>query len=80
MLNALRAADGETLKDFLTVYQQDFHKLFCDVSYSWWDAMTTGTDEAFEKYTQATIPQRKSSRRSSGSWPRPKAKGNFPPS
>ena len=55
MLNGLRGAADETLKDFLSAYQEDYHKLFCDVSYSWWDAMTTGSDEAFEKYTDATI-------------------------
>ena len=55
MLSGLRGAAGETLKDFLSAYQEDYHKLFCDVSYSWWDAMTTGSDEAFEKYTDATI-------------------------
>lgn len=55
MMNAVGGFAAETLSGFLSEYQQDYHKLFCDVSYSWWDAMTLGTDEAFEKYTQATI-------------------------
>ena len=55
MMSAIGGFAAETLNGFLAEYQQDYHKLFCDVSYSWWDAMTLGTDEAFEKYTQATI-------------------------
>ena len=55
MMSAIGGFAAETLDGFLAEYQQDYHKLFCDVSYSWWDAMTLGTDEAFEKYTQATI-------------------------
>lgn len=46
---------AERLRHFMTEYQNDFHRLYCGVSYSWWDAMTTGTEEAFEKYTQASI-------------------------
>jgi peptidyl-dipeptidase A len=55
MFNATGGSAVETLRDFLAEYRHDYHKLFCDVSYSWWDAMTIGTDETFERYTQATI-------------------------
>ncbi len=55
MFNVSSGSAADTLEEFLAEYQQDYHKLYCDVSYSWWDAMTTGTDEAFQKYTQATI-------------------------
>lgn len=55
MFSAVCGSAAETLRGFLDEYQRNFHELFCNVSYSWWDAMTTGSDEAFEKYTQATI-------------------------
>ena len=45
----------EAFRAFMAEYQTEYHRLYCDVSYSWWDAMITGTEEAFSKYSDATL-------------------------
>ena len=36
-------------------YQIDYHKMYCDISYSWWDAMISGDEKAFEKSAAAQL-------------------------
>lgn len=45
----------ERLATFMKQYQDDYLKMYCDVSYTWWDAMITGSEEAFEKTSQAEL-------------------------
>ena len=52
-LSANEAADE--LRAFLRQYQSDYHTMYCDVSYSWWDAAVTGSAEAFEKSAKAQL-------------------------
>ncbi len=49
------ANSAKSLTQFMKQYQTDFHKMYCDVSYSWWDAMITGNEKAFEKSSQAQL-------------------------
>ncbi len=58
MQSHLMATDSESvnkLRAFMNQYQADFHKMHCDMSYSWWDAMITGDKKAFEKSAEATL-------------------------
>ncbi|MDO5552721.1 MAG: M2 family metallopeptidase [Planctomycetia bacterium] len=41
--------EGRELLTFLEQYEEEYRKMYCDVSYSWWDAMITGDAKAFEK-------------------------------
>ena len=45
----------ERLDAFMQQYQEDYRQMYCDVSYTWWDAMIGGSPEAFEKSAQATL-------------------------
>ena len=45
----------ERLAEFMDRYQKDYVKLYCDVSYTWWEAMITGSEEAFQKSSEATL-------------------------
>ncbi|MDO5579777.1 MAG: M2 family metallopeptidase [Planctomycetia bacterium] len=46
---------GKELTAFMKQYQDDYHKMACDISYSWWDAMITGSEEAFKKSADANL-------------------------
>ena len=52
-LSANEAADQ--LRAFLKQYQQDYHRMYCDISYSWWEAAVTGSEEAFAKSSEAQL-------------------------
>lgn len=45
----------QALAEFMKGYEADFHKMYCEVSYSWWDAMITGDQKAFEKSSKAQL-------------------------
>jgi peptidyl-dipeptidase A len=50
------ANDAEKrLASFMNQYQDDYKRMHCDVSYTWWDAMITGSEEAFKKSSEATL-------------------------
>lgn len=56
MSSCLFAGEAEErLAAFMQQYQKDYQKLYCDSSYTWWDAMITGNEEAFEKSSQAAL-------------------------
>ena len=46
---------GESLDDFMSQYQKEYQKMYCDVSYTWWDSMISGSKEAFEKSAAASL-------------------------
>lgn len=46
---------AEQLRVFMKNYQTEYHKMYCDVSYSWWDAAVTGSEEAFKKSAKAQL-------------------------
>jgi peptidyl-dipeptidase A len=45
----------EQLAAFMKQYQKDYHEMYCDVSYTWWDSMINGSKESFEKSAAATL-------------------------
>ncbi len=45
----------DRLAAFMQQYQDDYKKMYCDSSYAWWDAMITGSTEAFEKSAAASL-------------------------
>ena len=52
----LFAQDAKSrLEQFMEQYQKDYHRLYCDVSYTWWDSMISGKEEDFERSTQASL-------------------------
>ena len=60
MDSEIRAGEAEErLATFMSQYQQDYKKLYCDVSYTWWDSMILGTSESFEKASAASLEMAK---------------------
>lgn len=56
MTSCLFAGEAEDrLATFMKQYQDDYKKMYCDISYSWWNAMITGSEDAFEKSSQASL-------------------------
>ena len=56
MISFSFAGDAEErLASFMNQYQNDYKKMYCDISYTWWDAMITGSEEAFKKSSEATL-------------------------
>lgn len=45
----------ERLVAFMKQYQDDYRKMYCENSYAWWEAMITGSEEAFERSSQAAL-------------------------
>lgn len=43
------------LASFMKQYQDDYKRMYCDASYTWWDAMITGSEEAFAKSAEASL-------------------------
>lgn len=46
---------AKELRAFMADYQENLRRMYCEVSYAWWDAMITGDEKAFEKSSQATL-------------------------
>lgn len=60
MDSGVRAGEAEErLAAFMNQYQQDYKKLYCDVSYTWWNSMILGTSESFEKASAASLEMAK---------------------
>ncbi|MDD3586483.1 MAG: M2 family metallopeptidase [Thermoguttaceae bacterium] len=58
--DSIGAEDASKLLDaFMAQYQKDYQKLYSDVSYSWWDAVTTGSEKAFAKSADASLAMSK---------------------
>ena len=45
----------EELAAFMKSYQDDYKRMYCESSYTWWDSMIEGTKESFEKAAAAQI-------------------------
>ena len=56
MISVAFAGEPEVrLATFMKKYQEDYKKMYCDISYTWWDAMITGSEEAFAKSAAASL-------------------------
>lgn len=56
LVEKAKAQDAaKELTAFMKQYQEDYHKMACDISYSWWDAMITGSEDAFKKSADANL-------------------------
>ncbi len=53
--NAAAGEPEERLAAFMRQYQEDYTKMYQANSYAWWDAMTTGSEEAFAKSAEASL-------------------------
>ena len=53
--NAAAGEPEERLAAFMRQYQDDYTKMYQENSYAWWDAMTTGSEEAFAKSAEASL-------------------------
>ena len=53
--NAVAGEPEERLAAFMRQYQDDYTKMYQANSYAWWDAMTTGSEEAFAKSAEASL-------------------------
>ena len=57
MISTISRADdaSERLAAFMRQYQEDYKKMYCESSYAWWDSMIAGSEEAFQKSSEATL-------------------------
>ena len=56
MTSTTNAGEPENrLASFMKQYQDDYKRMYCDASYTWWDAMITGSEESFSKSAEASL-------------------------